>query len=301
MSDSMATGTENSMSDNEIDYQQVLETASGVFDKKLFFITGLTRSGTIWLQKAINAHSQVSCRGEAHFADILFPALGNAATTYNKRVVRIGKQLEASGLGDSAGAQLGLTNNDVSTLMATAMSLVMSRWNGSKNVTCIGERTTEYGHMLKDLAHVLPQAKIVNVIRDGRDEAVSVYDYNIRINASGFLSKFEDFAAFAGHFAGNWNRDVGAARYYARNNPDNYMEIRSEELHTEAAHDLARLCRFLGNDDSDDMVSSCVDAGRRAALPDGVIGQWRDRFDDAATKAFMRQSGELLKLLEYEG
>jgi len=289
------------MSDKEIDYQRRLETVSGIFDKQLFFVVGLTRSGTVWLQQAIDAHPEVSCRGEGHFADVLFPAMADALLTYNKRMARTGKQLEAAGLGSTVGARAGYTNDDVSVLLATAMALTLTRWSGGADVKCIGERTSEYSRSLKDLLHVLPNAKIVNVIRDGRDEAVSVYDYNIRIDASGFISRFEDFAAFAGHFAGNWNRDVGDARYFGRSHPDNYIELRSEELHTEAAPDVARLCRFLGIDDSDEVVDACVGAGRRAVLPDGVIGQWRDRFDDAASASFLRQAGELLKLLDYEG
>lgn len=289
------------MNDKEIDYQRRLETVSGVFDKQLFFIIGLTRSGTVWLQQAIDAHPDVSCRGEGHFADVLFPAMAGALATYNKRMIKNGEQLEAAGLGATVGARAAYTKGDVSVLLATAMSLILTRWSGAKDVKCIGERTSEYSRSLGDLMHVLPNAKIVNVIRDGRDEAVSVYDYNIRINASGFLSRFEDFAAFAGHFAGNWTRDVGDARYFGHKNPDNYIELRSEELHTEAVPDVARLCRFLGLDDSDEVVDVCVEAGRRATLPDGVIGQWRDRFDDAATASFMRQAGELLKLLDYEG
>ncbi|MHA1598383.1 MAG: sulfotransferase family protein [Alphaproteobacteria bacterium] len=289
------------MSDKEIDYQRVLETVSGVFDKQLFFIIGLTRSGTVWLQKAIDAHWQVSCRGEGHFADVMFPQMANAVAAYNKNMSKRRKQLEAAGLGSTAGVRAGLTNNDVSVLLATAMALTLSRWSGDKKVKCIGERTSEYSRVLKDLKHVLPNAKIVNVIRDGRDEAVSVYDYNIRIDASGFLSRFEDFAAFAGHFASNWTRDVGDARYFGRANPDNYIEIRSEELHTDAEPEMARLFRFLSIDDGDAAIDTCVEAGRRATLPDGVIGQWRDRFDDAAAASFLRQSGELLKLLDYEG
>ncbi len=282
------------------DYRRSLIRLSKVLEKKHFFIVGLTRPGTVWLQHAINSHPEACCKGEGHFTNALFPLLGKAFADYNKHMLTDKARMEAAGISAAnPGPSAAYTNDDVRFLMASAAALTLDRWAGDEDVLCIGEKTPEHALNVENLIEIFPEAMIVHVIRDGRDEAVSVYEYNLRLNPQGFTSKFPDFAAFAESFAGNWTRAVGAARYFGRSHGDNYLEIRCEDLHTEASPDVERLCRFLGINDDPEIISQCVEVGRRVAFPDGIIGQWQERFDEETSVAFTRQAGELLKLLEY--
>ncbi len=283
-----------------MDHKLTLNRLAAAFDRRIFFVVGLTRPGTAWLQHAIDAHPDASCRGEGHFTDSLLPLMGRAFADYNRAMRDLHASMSAADIAAShLGRGAGLTNTDVAFLMATAIILSLAKQAGD-DVLAIGEKTPEHALAIADLAAVLPGAYFVHVIRDGRDEAVSVYDYNIRAGNDAFIGKYSGIGEFARNFARNWTRAVGAARQFGRNHPDRYLEIRSEDLFTEPATDLARLCRFLDIDDGDDVVMHCAAAGRRTAAADGVIGQWRDRFDAAAGNAFMRSGGELLKLLEYE-
>jgi hypothetical protein len=289
------------MNNTTTDYRRTLIGLSQILDKKHFFIVGLTRPGTAWLQHAINAHPDALCKGEGHFTNALFPLLGKAFADYNKHMLNDAARMEAAGMGAANIApSAAYSNDEVRFLMASAAALTMNRWVGDEDVSCIGEKTPEHALNLAGLTEVFPDAYIVHVIRDGRDEAVSVYDYNFRVNPEGFAKRFPDFPTFAEFFAGNWTKAVGQARYFGRSHGEKYMEIRSEDLHTEAAPDVERLCRFLNIDDSPDTVSHLVEAGRAIAFPDGAIGQWQDRFDDHTAVSFNRQAGELLKLLDYD-
>jgi hypothetical protein len=289
-----------SMDTSITDYRRTLIRLSKVLEKKRFFIVGLTRPGTVWLQHAINAHPEACCKGGGHFANALFPLLGTAFADYNKHMLTDKARMEAAGIGAAnPGPSAAYSNSEVCFLMASAAALTMDKWVGDEDVSCIGEKAPEHALNLEALVEIFPDAKIVHVIRDGRDEVASVYDYNQRVNPEGFASKFPDFASFAESFAGNWTRAVGAARYFGRSHGDNYMEIRSEDLHTEASSDIERLCRFLEIEDDPEVISHCVDAGRRVAFDDGAIGQWQERFDDKLAVAFNRRAGELLKLLDY--
>jgi len=286
---------------NPMNHQQTLKRLADVFDRRIFFIVGLTRPGTAWLQHAIDVHPDAACRGEGHFTDSLLPLMGRAFVDYNKAMQSLRASMSAADIAaTSLGRTAGFTNSDVSFLMASAVALSLAKQVGDGNVLAIGEKTPEHAMAIDDLAAILPEALFVHVIRDGRDEAVSVYDYNLRAGNDAFMRKYEGVGDFAQHFGRNWTRAVGAARYFGRKNPDRYLEIRSEDLVTDASTDLGRLCRFLEIDDGDFILSSCQAAGRRAAVPDGIIGQWRDRFDSHASAAFARSGGELLKLLDYE-
>ncbi len=279
----------------------MLNRLADVFDRRIFFIVGLTRPGTAWLQHAIDAHPYAACRGEGHFTDSLLPLMGRAFVDYNRAMQELSASMSAADIAAShLGRSAGFSNNDVSFMMATAIALSLAKQAGDGDFQAIGEKTPEHAMAIDDLAAVLSDAYFVHVIRDGRDEAVSVYDYNLRAGNDAFINKYSSIADFAQHFGRNWTRAVGTARQFGRRHPDRYLEIRSEDLLTEPATDLGRLCRFLGLDDGDDMVAHCAAAGRRATVADGVIGQWRDRFDDNAETAFMRSGGELLKLLDYE-
>lgn len=284
-----------------MNHQQTLKRLANVFDRRIFFIVGLTRPGTAWLQHAIDVHPDAACRGEGHFTDSLLPLMGRAFADYNKAMQNLQTSMSVADIAAmSLGQGAGFTNSDVSFLMASAVALSLAKQTGGDNILAIGEKTPEHAMAIDDLATVLPEAVFVHVVRDGRDEAVSVYDYNIRAGNDAFMQKYGSIGDFAQHFGRNWTRAVGAARYFGRQNPDRYLEIRSEDLITDASTDLGRLCRFLNIDDGEFILSSCQAAGRRASVPDGIIGQWRDRFDDQTSAAFARSGGELLKLLDYE-
>ncbi len=284
-----------------MDHQQTLNRLASVFERRIFFVVGLTRPGTAWLQHAIDAHPDASCRGEGHFSDSLLPLMGRAFVDYNRAMQDLQASMSAADIAvTNLGRSAGFTNNDVSFLMAAAIALSLSNQLGDDDVLAIGEKTPEHALAIDDLAAVLPNAQFVHVIRDGRDEAVSVYDYNLRAGNDAFINRYAGLADFAQNFGRNWTRAVGAGRLFGRKNPDRYLEIRSEDLLADASTDLARLCRFLDIDDNDDVVLHCAAAGRRAAVADGVAGQWIDRFDDATGTAFRRSGGELLKLLGYE-
>ncbi len=279
------------------DYQRVQERIGRILGKKIFFIIGLTRSGTGWIQQAIDAHSQVRCEGEGHFTDILYPMMGRMLGGYNGLTRRARERLQAAG---GRGRSADLTNGDLRHLLTTAMGLVLSRWVGDRDVQCIGEKTPEHVHAPELLERLVPGARFVHVIRDGRDEAVSIWEFNKRVGGKNFSKKFPEFALFAEAFAANWNAGVGRAHAFGRANRDRYLEIRSENLHDEPLPAVLDLIQFLGLDESEAEVARCVEAGMEGAVSGAGAGQWRRYFDSKALGLFNRNAGELLKLLEYE-
>ena len=268
-----------------------------LLDKDIFFIIGWTQAGTHWLQAAIDAHQQVCCRGEGHFANLLSPLLTQAFGHYNQQLRKTNARLRTAGI---QGHFHGFDNDDRDLVLATAMGLVFSRWVGDAEVKCIGEKTPEQTPHLNLLAGAAPNARFVHVIRDGRDEAAFAWDVNLRIDQQGFSEKFPRFSGFADSFAKLWANNVGRGRAFGRANPDRYMEVRCENLMSEPEPDLRRLCRFLDVGGGDAQVARCAEAGRAANISAAVPGLWRHRFDDEALTLFRRQAGEMLKLFEYE-
>jgi hypothetical protein len=278
------------------DYRQLHEQLGQVFDKQIFFITGLTRSGTVWVQKAIDAHPEAACRGEGHFIDMLYPQLKRAIGDYNQQVGVGRGQMEAAGVNSIPS---DFTYQELEYLLAVSMGLAFNRWIGDYHVKCVGERTPDYAINLEMLARVMPNAKFVHVIRDGRDEVTSAWEFNRRYQGESFTKKFPKFEEFVAVFANSWTRAVGDARRFGRMHKNLYIDVCYEDLLNDPVPVMRDVCLFLGLYDSDDALSQCIRAGDSGAMPDGSVGAWRDAFDDNADRTFMRHAGELLKLLDY--
>ena len=279
-----------------VDCRKVHDRLARVFDKEIFFIVGLTRSGTTWLQHALDAHPEVRCNGEGHFTDALYPLLRSALGQYNRRSEQMSARLEAIGIQAAAAT---FTQGDLDFAFAALIGLVLSRGAEDSQIRCIGEKTPEHALALDLLDGAMPWAKYIHVIRDGRDEAVAAWDFNMRINPDLFSRSYPSFAAFAEVFAQNWNSCVGKARVFGRSNQERYFEVRYEDLYGEPMPVIRDMCRFLSLDDTDEKLRRCIDKADGAVPPDGGNEHWKGRFDEEALRRFQRNAGQLLMLLEY--
>jgi hypothetical protein len=278
------------------DYRQLHDQLGQVFDKQMFFVTGLTRSGTVWVQKAIDAHPEAACRGEGHFIDMLYPQLKRAIGDYNQQVGVGRGQMEAAGVNS---VPSDFTYQELEYLLATSIGLAFNRWIGDDHVKCVGERTPDYAINMEMLSRVMPNAKFINVIRDGRDEVASAWTFNRRYQGEQFSKRFPEFSDFVDVFANSWAGAVGDARRFGRAHRDIYIDVCYEDLLSDPGPVMRDVCLFLGLYDSDEALDQCIRAGDAGAMPDGSVGSWRDTFDDEAERTFTRYAGELLKLLDY--
>ena len=86
---------------------------------------------------------------------------------------------------------------------------------------------------------------------------------------------------------------------FGRLNRRRYYQIRAEDVVEEPAPIIRRLFRFCSVDDREDDVQAAIKRAHQVAPLDIDPGVWHRRFDKDATRRFHRQSGELLKLLNY--
>ena len=278
-------------------YRQASERLSRVFEKEIVFIVGATRWGTAWMQQCLDAHPDICCKGEGHFTDILFPLLARGFDDYNARAEAIGNRMQMGGL---TGNAAGLTFDDVNHLMATAMGLMFERWTAGTEVKVIAEKTPEHIVSLDVLARAVPSLKVINVFRDGRDEAVSVWNFNNGLSRGEFRRKYPDFGDYAVAFASNWRQSASAIRGFERKYPGRCFNMRAEDLQGDPVAALAPLAAFLGVDGSEPVIKAAADAAWQAVPLDVDPGTWKKKFDDKSKRFFGRECGELMKLLGYE-
>lgn len=202
----------------------------------MFFVGGLPRSGTTWVQQLLNAHPQLVCLGESHFFNDLMPELAKAVRGYAAR--------RAAGHNTWAPTVRGpAVNNVLPMYQAAFVALVQENLDGrdAGNLMAIGEKTPDNIMMLQRIWNMFPAARFVNVVRDGRDGAVSAY-IRFRSKLPAKMTQLEYVRAYAEGWVGR----IREARLLGRDR--HYHEVRYEALHADADAEAARLFAFLGAD-----------------------------------------------------
>ena len=271
------------------------------------FVVGVPRSGTTLLRLMLDAHPQLAIPAETHFFPELIegweelahdddaPAKVFGLVTSHSRWPELGiseTQLRER-LGEAG--ELDLPGSLRAVGQAYALAAGKSRW---------GDKTPGYVTAMAQIQGVLPEARFVHVIRDGRDVAVSLV---------GVGWGPEDTAAAARL----WSRRIRIARRQAaRLAPDTYTEVRYEGLVSDPREALERLCGFLELPFSEEMLSywergskvlesMAAERRRQHASVTGPptperIGRWRRDLADDERRKFESIAGETLEELGYE-
>ncbi len=300
-----------------------------------FFVVGYQKSGTTWLMRMLDAHPEVLCKGEGRFFD---------AGWRQKSLRRKGVERPPSSLYHALldaeylrfWIQRSVWSHDeparehLDNLMRMAVDYFLQgellktgkRFAGDKSPLLTPET-------MKEISVIYPEARVIHIIRDGRDAAVSAAHHSWNFgNAAGRDTDRADPRKLreAGvsiftegqleKLASDWNARVGRA---AQDGPallgENYTEVRYEDLIERPEEELARLLRLLGVDIGEENVKRCIETasfeklakGRERGEEDpssffrkGVAGDWKNVLTGEDRKIFKEEAGNLLVKLGYE-
>jgi hypothetical protein len=168
--------------------------------------------------------------------------------------------------------------------------------------------------------------KIVYLVRDGRDVAVSLYFYNIKFKQilkdtsfSEFLTTFNSEKA---SLYGSWHNHITS---WLDNKKDNILLMRYEDIKRSPSEELSKVITFLGLDDQADneRISRAVtyssfdkmqqtEIKQRQDIPThknsdfsinfirkGQVGDYKNYFSTSDEQEFIKIQGEALKRLNY--
>ncbi len=179
-----------------------------------------------------------------------------------------------------------------------------------------GDKTPLYCLKLDVIRRVLPEARFIHIIRDGRDSALSLREMRFSPGR-----KIETQAAY-------WRKNILSARRAGLGRPD-YMEVRYEDLILNTRVALERICAFVGLSYEESMLHYYTRAPERLRehkgrlRPDGTplltreqrvsqqqrateppdpacVFAWKQSMSPEERKNFQRVAGALLKDLGYE-
>ena len=298
------------------------------FPRDKFFILGHARSGTTLLMRLARLHPEVHCNYQAHF--------------FTRKPL-------LKSLVDSAEIEEWLTRKsnrwnqgrDLSPLVLRASAdFIMERDAAREGKMIVGDKSPSsviHGQVVRDMHSLYPDAKIVNIIRDGRDVLISERFRNF-VEESKFLTTedkriiadlrtdpapFSDgrcsifTESFIRNIATRWVKDLTesdteAQRLYGKH----YHSLRYEDLLEHSFDEMQRLWKFLGvkkipkslekqiksemGSNPDEEWQAKRNEGIASFLPKGQAGNWQRLFTEKDKSVFKEVAGELLVKWGYE-
>ena len=272
------------------------------------FVVGCPRSGTTLLQRILDHHPQLAVTNDSHFIPRAVRGIdADASTPLTPDLVdRVVEYRRFHRLGvDEATARAAASGAETYAGFVGALYDVVA---GQAGKPLAGEKTPDYVRSLPLLHRVFPDARIVHIVRDGRDTALSLLDWATPTKGPGKLALWgsEPLAVAALWWA--WQAGAGRRDGNAIG-PDRYLEIRYEDLVLEPDRVMRAVSGFLDLDFTSEMLDYHVgrvkDSEGRSAKsawlpPTPGLRDWRIKFSDDDLALFEVLVGDVLTSFGYE-
>ncbi len=274
-----------------------LELASRATDAPVFFVVGQAKSGTGWLMKMLNAHPEVLCGGEGKFFgqgwDDEKEWMSREPDSWYQGGALYGAMTHSGPIKywmerPSFWSRKGGPEDRLNSMAGAAVKHFLRARLVKTDKRMVGDKTPLPGpDTVREISAAIPEARIIHIIRDGRDQAVSwmhhkwkgAQDMGGRTQLTPEeLAKRDDFFRTrsvplevdgGGIFtedrlrtvASYWRDRVGTtvtdgSALFG----DRYVEVRYENLLERPVEEIRRLFGFLGADDAEEVARRCVEA-----------------------------------------
>ncbi len=298
------------------------------FPRTKFFIFGHARSGTTLLVRLVRLHPEVHCNYQAHFFTRR-PLLKSLVNTPEAEEWLTRKSNRWNRGGDLS-----------AVMLRAAADFIMERDALREGKRIVGDKSPLsmiHGQAVREMASIYPDAKLIYIVRDGRDVLVSERFRNfveesrfltpedkrimadLRRDAAPFTTGARSLftAPFVRRMATGWVTDVTeveaeAKRLFA----PSFLALRYEDLLQDPFEEMSKLWRFLGAKRIDRSLADAIQQemtsnpdeewqSRRnediaSFLPKGQMGNWRNLFTPADKVLFKQIAGATLVKWGYE-
>ncbi|HTS91722.1 MAG TPA: sulfotransferase [Stellaceae bacterium] len=300
------SGQQSEPLDATFDYSALQSRLGALLRKQLFFVGGLAKSGTTWVQLLLDGHPQVSCSGELHLCNRLFPALKSTLEAHNALLLEKTRTLFA----ETAPEPPLFAAEELQFLFASAVLLLLAARASDETVLAVGEKTPENAQFLARLGQIFPTARFIHVVRDPRDAAVSAWFHVLRTIPEETRLHFASASDYFRYYVQQWVAQVRLGEEFGRRHPHRYVEVTYEALSAEPEPALAALLRFLGVDHGSDAVRRCLSAAvferlsggrgrgredRASLFRKGIVGDWKNHFGAEDQRYAIEKAGPYMR------
>jgi hypothetical protein len=267
------------------------------------FIVGAARSGTTLLQRMLRSHPNISSpTGESQFVvplDRDRASFGDLTRLDNvRRVVEVMYRTNPEYLEtDFHGLEFDLDliakalhqegRASIEGLIAALFELNAR----GENKTRWADKTPYYILHLERIKTMFPDAQIIHVIRDGRDVALSMLGRRFDLDIHNVFAAAE-----------RWKHYVDAGQAFGRHaGPDEYIQLRYEDVLSAPRETMGKLCDFLGEPYSEKIVEFDKSSDPKSRTPllakplqKNNWEKWREQMSGRQIRVFEGVAGETL-------
>lgn len=278
----------------------------------LFFVCGAPKSGTTWLQKALDAHPELVCAGEGHFADSYLDGISDVLKSYYRQ-----QEVVARNVYEGNPYYRHSPRKDFAFLSISFIASAFAGLDIPAGTRLVGDKTPANVEHLELLHYLFPDAKFVNIVRDGRDTLVSTFKHVERVNRT--RQSIDDVDAFllgkTGYYTRRWTKALKNASAFSEKHPGMLHFVRYEDLKKDFAGTFTNVLDFLGVPSTCEDLAKCESeasferlSGGRAVgeeNPDaffrkGVVGDWHATLEPRHLEIFYEVGAEWLTRFGYE-
>jgi len=299
----------------------------------------------------LDQHPEILCHGEGRFfgRDDKDPNFENVRVNNKGQIMRPGSLHYTLGEYENLRIWLertwwsrdGEVDEHIRCLTREAVHYFLARKLSMTGKRIVGDKTPlQSAQTVSEIGSMFSEAKVIHIIRDGRDQAVSHAHHRwnrVRpVEEGGRLTPEErdkrdryredpdEFGASGESIfseqhlvaaAKGWKSTVGTTHW---DGPsvlgDGYTEVYYEDLLERSEKEMGRLFRFLGARDDEGVVQRCVESNRFENLArrqvgtedsasffrKGVAGDWRSVFTERDKAIYKEIAGDVLIELGYE-
>jgi len=250
------------------------------------FIVGAGRSGTTWVYDVLAAHPQV--------AGVLESFLFTTGRG-------VGGLLDVVDRGEPpAGMRRFVATDDLARDLRLFTAGLLGRTVKPGHRVLV-EKSGTHALCMRGIWRLFPDARFVHVLRDGRDAVVSALAAQRSWAPTWTRSPYTA--------AREWRAHVQAAREFGATRPDQFLEIRYEDLHADPPAGYRALYDFCGLPYDESLLADVVErndfttqypGGEDKFGRGGRVGDWRTRLGWAEVAQFFAAAGRTLVRLGYE-
>lgn len=265
------------------------------------FIVGCPRSGTTLLRDLLRSHPRLTFPPESHFIPAFYRGYGDPGSA--KEAVDLATRLLR--LEWIRQWDIALTPGDFveDRSFDAVVCRLFDAWARTENKPRWGDKTPHYIQNILTLVELFPSARVIHIVRDGRDVALSWLK-------AGFEPRNLYTAATL------WKRYVSTGRRAGMMLPlATYLEVRYESMLGAPADTMRAVCDFVGESYTDAVLTQSpilrvlrpkrLGKPRPAEQPiaqatPASVARWKTAMSAGDQLVFESVAGDLLATLDYE-
>jgi len=283
------------------------------------FVVGCGRSGTTWVQDIIAASPRVATTQESHAYDSLFAPLVKAGIRRPEGWLKVLQRFDLSWREQRwVGIYWWVTRTQLVDIMhevverrdldeiagaSLAVRGVFDRWFAGhrSGADVLLEKTPGHVAFAAEILDAFPEARVIEVVRDGRDVCVSLEKQALTLRWP--PTRREDQIRLWRRAIERGQRLQAEPRWEGR-----VQRVRYEDLHADPVGEVIRLYSFLGFPIDERVAAGITDRTSITHFSDrtegrhrrkGAVGEWRTTLDVDDIDLIEREAGELLRAMGY--